>query len=91
MSDERPKGPRAGELSRISAEYMGHGLTMAMATLLFLLVGWWLDHKVHTTPVLTILGAFVGAGAGFYRLYYHVVIEPSLRSRNGSEDNEDGG
>lgn len=85
MSDERPDAPRAGEMSRVSGQYMGHGLTLALATLLFLLVGWWLDSKLGTAPVLLILGAFVGAGAGFYRLYYYVVIQ----SRPKSEDVED--
>lgn len=75
MSDERPNTPRAGEVSRVSGQYMGYGLTLALATLFFLLVGWWLDSKLGTTPVLLILGAFVGAGAGFYRLYYYVLIQ----------------
>ena len=85
MSDERPCAPRAAELSRISAEYMGHGLTVALGTLLFSLIGWWVDSLLGTTPVLTILGAFLGAGAGFYRLYYYVVIEPRLKSDDAED------
>ena len=80
MSEERPRAPRAAELTRISGQYMGHGLTVALGTLLFSLIGWWVDSKLGTTPVLTILGAFMGAGAGFYKLYYYVVIEPRLKS-----------
>ncbi len=80
MSEERPRAPRAAELSRISGQYAGHGLAVALGTLLFFLIGWWVDSKLGTTPVLTILGAFVGAGAGFYKLYYYVVIEPRLKS-----------
>ncbi len=87
MSEERPCAPRAAELSRISGQYAGHGLTVALGTLLFFLIGWWVDSKLGTTPVLTIMGAFVGAGAGFYRLYYYVVIEPRLRS-NDTEDEQ---
>ncbi len=86
MSDERPHTPQAAELSRISGQYMGHGLTMALATLLFFLIGWWADSKLGTTPVLTILGAFLGAGAGFYRLYHHVVIEPRLKSKDAEDE-----
>lgn len=85
MSDERPPALRAGELARITGQYMGHGLTMAMATMLFLLIGWWVDSKLGTTPVLMLLGAFVGAAAGFYRLYYHVVIAPRLKSEDAEE------
>jgi F0F1-type ATP synthase assembly protein I len=54
---------------------MGLGLQWALSTLLFLLAGWWLDGKLGTTPVLLIVGAFVGGTAGFYSLYRHVVSE----------------
>ncbi len=86
MSEERPRAPRAAELTRISGQYMGHGLTVALGTLLFSLIGWWVDSKLGTTPVLTILGAFVGAGAGFYKLYYYVVIEPRLKSKDTEDE-----
>lgn len=85
MSDERPNAARAGEMSRVSGQYMGHGMTLALATLLFLLIGWWLDTKLGTGPVLLILGAFVGAGAGFYRLYYYVVIQSRLKSKDAED------
>jgi len=61
---------------RASGQYLGYGLTWALAVLLFLGVGAWIDGKLGTSPWLLILGAFVGAGAGFYSLYYHIVIEP---------------
>ncbi len=85
MSDERPNASRAGEMSRVSGQYMGHGMTLALATLLFLLIGWWLDTKLGTGPVLLILGASVGAGAGFYRLYYYVVIQSRLKSKDAED------
>jgi ATP synthase protein I len=59
---------------------MGYGLTWALAVLLFLGVGAWLDGKLGTSPWLLVIGAFTGAGAGFYSLYYHIVIEPRQRS-----------
>jgi len=59
---------------------MGLGLTWALSVLLFLGVGAWLDSKLGTGPLLLIVGAFVGAGAGFYSLYYHIVIEPRQRA-----------
>ena len=61
-------------------QYMGHGLTWALATGFFLLIGWWVDGGIGTTPLFTIVGAFVGASAGFYSLYYHVVVEPRRRA-----------
>jgi F0F1-type ATP synthase assembly protein I len=48
------------------------GLQLALSTGLFLLGGWWLDGKVGTTPLLTILGALLGAGAGFYSMIRQV-------------------
>jgi F0F1-type ATP synthase assembly protein I len=65
-----------------ASRYSGYGLTWALSTLLFLLGGWWLDGKTGTTPLLTILGAFVGAGAGFYSLYRHIVAEPQGRDED---------
>lgn len=69
------KGKPTGLLSE-TGRYMGYGLNLALSTLLFLLVGWWVDSKLGTAPVLLIVGAFVGATAGFYSLYFHVVVEP---------------
>jgi F0F1-type ATP synthase assembly protein I len=72
--DQKGADPR--DLIRASGQYMGYGLTWALAVLLFLGVGAWLDGKLGTSPWLLLIGAFVGAGAGFYSLYYHIVIEP---------------
>lgn len=74
-----PKGPDPRNAFRASAQYMGYGLSWALSVLLFLGIGGWLDSKLGTSPILLILGAFVGGAAGFYSLYYHVVIEPRNR------------
>lgn len=79
--DQKGSDPR--EIIRASGQFMGHGLTWALSVLLFMAVGWWADSKLGTTPFLMVLGAFVGAGAGFYSLYYHIVIEP--RGRDGEK------
>ena len=70
------------EMMRASGQFMGHGMTLALAVLLFMGVGAWLDTKVGTAPILMVIGAFVGGGAGFYRLYNHIVIEPRERDDN---------
>lgn len=74
------------------ARYSGHGLTLAMAMGLFMLAGWWVDGRLGTTPVLTILGALVGAGAGFYHMLHHVLFLPRAeaeeRARKGRGDVE---
>jgi len=74
------KGADPQDLIRASGQYMGYGLAWALSVLLFLGVGAWLDGKLGTSPWLLVIGAFVGAGAGFYSLYYHIVIEPRQRS-----------
>ena len=58
------------------ARFAGLGLTWAFSVLLFLGGGWWLDQKLGFTPLFTILGAFVGAGAGFWYMYVEAVIRP---------------
>lgn len=78
---ERPLGVEAGR-------YLGHGLTWALSTAFFLFLGLQADRWLGTTPLLTILGAFVGAGAGFYNLYYRLVIEPRERERRDREKEE---
>ena len=75
-----PKGSDPRELIRASGQFMGLGLSWALAVLLFLGLGAWVDSKLGTAPVLLVLGAFVGAAAGFYSLYYHIVIEPRHRT-----------
>jgi len=55
-----------------AGQFTGYGLAWALSTLFFLFGGWWLDGKVGTAPLFTILGAFVGGGAGFYSLYRHI-------------------
>ncbi|MSR37152.1 MAG: AtpZ/AtpI family protein [Gemmatimonadetes bacterium] len=55
------------------ARYSGYGLQLAAAVGLFMAVGWWVDGKLGTTPLLTILGALGGGAAGFYSLYLNLV------------------
>ena len=82
MAADRDEETRR-ELIRASGQFMGHGLTLALSVLFFLGIGAWLDSKLGTTPFLLIAGAFVGGAAGFYSLYYHIVIEPRERDRDG--------
>ena len=80
--DEQRSDPR--EIVRASGRHMGLGLAFALSILLFMGGGAWLDSKLGTTPFLMLMGAAVGAGAGFYSLYYHIVIEPRQRE-NGPQ------
>jgi F0F1-type ATP synthase assembly protein I len=59
-----------------AGQYAGLGLQFAMAVGLFMWLGWVVDHRLGWTPVLTIVGAFVGAGGGFYSMYRRLILEP---------------
>ena len=61
MERDEKRGVTA-EISR----YLGYGLTWALSTLLFLWLGTQADRWLGTKPALTLIGAFVGAAAGFY-------------------------
>ncbi len=56
-----------------AAKYLGVGLTWVGSTALFLYLGSLLDGAWSTEPVFTLIGAFVGAVAGFYHLYRQVI------------------
>ena len=73
--ERRPSAPNGSDqpsptssLASASA-YAGMGLQFALSILLFVWLGQWLDRKLGTEPWLLLLGAFVGAGAGFYAIY----------------------
>src|SRR5204863_3826793 len=80
-----PDGPDPVMVSM--ARYSGYGLQLAGSVGLFMAGGWWVDGKLGTTPLLTILGALGGGTAGFYSLYSHLVkkrdqvVEPDRKAR----------
>lgn len=82
--EKRTAGPGLGDA-------LGHGLTWAVSTLVFLLLGSVLDGWLGTRPVLTVVLALVGAAGGFYSMYRHLVIEPDRRAREERESRGTGG
>ena len=40
-----------------------------------------LDEWLGTTPLLVLLGAFLGVGAGFCTLYVRAVVEPAAKGK----------
>lgn len=69
MEPERRTPPPNVEISR----YLGYGLTWALSTLLFLFLGTKVDAWLGSKPAFTLIGAFVGAGAGFYYMYRQLI------------------
>jgi hypothetical protein len=66
---ESPKPSGDANASR----YLGLGMAWALGTLLFLWLGSWADKRLGTEPLLTLVGAFVGAAAGLYNMYYRLI------------------
>ena len=68
------KDPPEPEPVMISvARYSGYGLQLAASVGLFMAAGWWVDGKLNTAPLFTIVGALGGGAAGFYSLFLHLV------------------
>ncbi len=74
-----------------AGKYLGVGMTLALSTALFLYLGTLADKKAGTEPLLTLVGAFAGAAAGFYNLYRTLVTEPRNRTERESEKRDDVG
>ncbi len=55
--------------------YLGLGLQFALAILLFVYLGQWLDRRFGTEPWLLLIGVFVGAGGGFYSIYRKLMAD----------------
>jgi hypothetical protein len=83
-----PAQPGGGQGGAGMGAVFGYGLTWTLSTILFLLAGKKLDEWIGTAPWLTLLGAFVGGGAGFWYMYRQLVIEPR---RRGEDDEGRGG
>ncbi|MEO7218904.1 MAG: AtpZ/AtpI family protein [Gemmatimonadaceae bacterium] len=72
-----------------ASEFAGIGLQFALSIVLFVFAGEWVDSRLGTGPVFLIVGAFVGAGGGFYSMYQKLMA--SQRSEDGSSgDKHDG-
>lgn len=69
MGDEKGLRKSSSSGGSPGAEFAGLGIQFAAAILIFLFVGQWLDGKVGTNGLFTILGVFVGGGGAFYNMY----------------------
>jgi F0F1-type ATP synthase assembly protein I len=54
---------------------MGLGLQFVVAILLSLYAGMWLDAKLRTAPWCMLIGAVLGASAGFYSMFRVLMSE----------------
>jgi len=75
-TSKRAGHPSVGPGSHFAGqEVAGLGLTMALAIALFAIGGNWVDERLGTGPLFVLLGAFLGFGGGFYRMYAQLVLK----------------
>jgi F0F1-type ATP synthase assembly protein I len=67
MEDEKRPHP-SSKKSLSGADFAGVGLQFAVAIIVFLFAGQWLDKRLGTNGLFTIAGVFIGGGA-FYNMY----------------------
>ena len=76
------------------ADFAGLGIQFAAAIILFLFAGQWLDKKLGTVGLFTIVGVFVGGGGAFYNMYRKISAaqrkDDEERSARGGENRKDG-
>lgn len=78
---------RGGDTGALSLAHVG--LTYGAAVALYGLGGWWLDGKLGTLPLFTLLGVGIGAVGGFLWVYRQVIQEQT-RSRAGEAAGREG-
>lgn len=72
---EGSKPPSTSSSLASAGKYAGMGLQFALSILLFVWAGQWLDRKLGTEPWCLVIGAFVGAAAGFTAIYRRLTAE----------------
>lgn len=68
---------------RSVASYFDLGLRFAIAVLIGVGGGYWLDLKLNTMPLFLILGLFLGSISGFLTIYRAVYPHDSTKARKG--------
>ena len=84
---KEPEGRSSSQASQVG-RYGGHGITLGLSIALFAWLGLKLDERLGTEPLFVLLGTFLGFGAGFYRMYRDLVVDPREESRR--KDNDSG-
>ena len=69
LAQARGENTPASSKGGADPRLMGLGLQFVVAILLCLYAGMWLDSKLHTAPWMMLIGALVGASAGFYAMF----------------------
>jgi F0F1-type ATP synthase assembly protein I len=87
MKDEKRPQPSSGK-SLPGADLAGVGIQFAVAIIVFLFAGQWLDKRLGTNGLFTIAGVFLGGGAAFYNMYRKIT---AAQKRDDEERSRDSG
>jgi F0F1-type ATP synthase assembly protein I len=68
MDDEKRSRP-SPQQGLSGADFAGMGIQFAVAIIVFLFAGQWVDKRLGFNGLFTIVGVFVGAAAAFYSMY----------------------
>jgi F0F1-type ATP synthase assembly protein I len=68
MDDEKRSRPSPAK-GTSGADFAGLGIQFALAIVVFLFAGQWVDQRFNTNGLFTVVGVFVGAGGAFYSMY----------------------
>ncbi|MFQ5798839.1 MAG: AtpZ/AtpI family protein [Bacteroidota bacterium] len=92
--DERSTPGKLGSVAKAYREvgpYLGLGLQLAVTIVFFFLVGKWLDGVFSTTPILMVVGGFVGAVVGLYSFLKTVISLNKKQAERRKADSERSG
>lgn len=64
-----PRTDADEQQKRLASAAAGAGFQFALAVVLFVYAGQWLDRKFGTSPLMLLLGLFLGAGGAFFSMY----------------------
>lgn len=67
------------------APYMNLGLQMALTITLCSLLGWWLDSKFDTKPILILVFSFLGVIIGMYS-FFKTVFDLEKKKKKKTSD-----
>ncbi len=87
MEDEKRPQP-SSKKSLSGADFAGVGMQFAVAIIVFVFAGQWLDKRLGTNGLFTIAGMFVGGGAAFYNMYRKIT---AAQRRDDEERSRDSG
>lgn len=82
----RPGGGKS--TSNGAGRYAGFGIQFAVAIVVFLKVGEWLDRRFGTDPLFLYIGVFTGAGAAFYSMYRGLMADQRRAEQEQQKDKD---